>query len=299
MADGSPVREVEAGDQSKMNNDLATRVRNIPLVRVLEYWQYKPSAKDKKNYETAAGRITVNGEKFFNHDLGKGGGGAIDLVMQLEHCDFKAAVARLAGEPISAAQTPPAPPRASEMPASIRTSLPEPSAANWPQVRRYLVGDRKLNAAVVDALHADGRIYADAMANACFALGFREGKYVGVELRGTQPGSTYHGVRGKKSWFWLAARKAAEERVALVESAIDAISLADLGFGGRIVSVAGGSSMEYYARLLAKFPRLVAAFDADKAGDTLAAALAAHHPAVERMRPENAKDWNELLLRRG
>lgn len=295
-------KDAQAQELAKLR-ETATSVRSLPVTQVLEQRGYKPSAKDRHNFDTDVGRITVTGQKFFNHDQAKGGGGAIDLVMHLDHCDYKTAVAQLArsfGESaivadIAATARQQVQAAVKEIPA--RQHLPEPHEDLWPQVRKYLVEIRKLGEGLVDSLHKSGRVFADKFANACFTLGFdfETGKYKGVEMRGTREGSTFHGVRGQKSTFLLRAAKDQDEhRVAVVESAIDALSLADLGFQGRIVSTTGSTSMERAGKGLEK-SKVLAAFDDDKAGDSMAESLAQAHPSVQRLRPKGGKDWNEEL----
>jgi DNA primase len=140
----------------------------------------------------------------------------------------------------------------------------------------------------VDSLHLKGYIYADKFKNAVFVLG--HGK--GLSLRGTGE-KTYHGARGEKEPFTLGANDKESQKVAFVESPIDALSLRDLGFGGRIVATVGNSSE--LAKTKADIYRqqgltVVAAFDNDKAGEAMARSLG----QCERMTP-TGKDWNEDL----
>jgi hypothetical protein len=153
-------------------------------------------------------------------------------------------------------------------------------------VRQYLTKIRCISENLIDKLHEMGRLYADKYRNAVFVLGKGEG----VELRGTGD-KPFHGVRGTKSPFYLQER--GEKKVAFVESSIDALSLHDLGFKGRIVSTAGNSTE--YARKLAAMHKeegftVVAAFDNDKAGERMAVNL----QACERLNSKG-KDWNDDL----
>lgn len=271
----------------------ATQARDLPLESVLERLGCTPDPKDKKNWRTPAGRVTVDGAKFYAHDQAKGGGGAIDLVMMIEETDYKGAVNRLAQDfgtgavlaqavatlkPVieSAAKAPPQPYRA-----------PEPKPENWPKVRQYLTEARRLSGQLVDRLNELGKVYADRYSNAVFVLG----KGVGVELRGTGE-KPFHGVRGEKAPFIMADR--GEKKVAFVESSIDAISLWELGFKGRIVSMSGNSAAlakEKAAIYREQGLTVVAAFDNDRAGEQMAANLG--YPR-ERIYPEG-KDWNDDL----
>lgn len=277
--------------------EVAGNVRELPLLTVLDRLGFKPSAKDKHNYDTEVGRVTVTSQKFYNHDLGKGGGGAIDLVMHLRQCDYKSAVRELSqsfgdgpivGDIVARASA--TVKEAMALPERPRP-LPARVAEKWPGVRQYLVDVRHLAAGLVDALHEKGTLYADRFANACFLL--NGGK--GVEQRGTLSGSTYHGVRGKKTGFTLPPEGTEDKSHALVESAIDALSLRQLGFKGRITSMTGTASHESVVsvRKLAKEHReeLIAAFDNDPAGHKMAAALGAD---AKRLRPQG-KDWSDDL----
>jgi len=76
----------------------AAIARELPLESVLERLGCARDPKDKHNWRTPIGRITVNGAKFYAHDQDKGGGGAIDLVMAIEETDYKGAVNWLARE---------------------------------------------------------------------------------------------------------------------------------------------------------------------------------------------------------
>jgi hypothetical protein len=274
----------------------SVQVRQIDLNLVMERFGALPDASDKHNWRTACGRVTVTGPKFFNHDENKDGGGAIDLVMHMEQCDYKSAVQRLAAEfgtgavlsqavvtvkaeIEAAAAAPPAP-----------FVPPAPVPENWPTVRDYLHHVRKISTDVIDGLQRAGKLYADKFKNCVFVLSGG----VGVELRGTGE-KPFHGIRGTKAGFVI--RRGDAKNTAIVDSSIDAISLYELNkFQGRIVSLGGNSA--HTARGLADKYRaeghtIYAAFDNDKGGDAQAAAMAIG-PA-ERLRPQ-LKDWNADLV---
>jgi len=67
--------------------DLAQRLRAIPLERVLPLCGGQPDRDDRHKWHTPAGTLSVTGVKFMNWTLGGGGGGAIDLVIQVCHRD--------------------------------------------------------------------------------------------------------------------------------------------------------------------------------------------------------------------
>jgi hypothetical protein len=213
--------------------------------------------------------------------------------MLIEETDYKGAVNRLAqdfGTGAVLAQAVATLKPAIESAANAAPQpycAPEPKPENWPKVRQYLTEARRLSGQIVDKLYELGKVYADRYSNVVFVLG----KGVGVELRGTGE-KPFHGVRGEKAPFIMADR--GEKKVAFVESSIDAISLFELGFKGRIVSMSGNSAT--LAKEKAKTYReqgltVVAAFDNDRAGEQMAANLG--YPR-ERIYP-NGKDWNDDL----
>lgn len=264
-------------------------MRSIKLVDVLLASGCKPDPADKNNWKTLVGRLTVTGQKFYGHDCAKGGGGAIDLVMLLFKTDFKGAVAWLSAElgkePVYDAWCSQANPKLSPKEPSV---IPVPVDGHWPRVRQYLTSTRCLSASLVDQLHSAGRIYSDRYANAVFLLDNGEG----AELRGS--GSRkFHGIRGAKVPFTLLT--IGLQAVAIVESAIDCLSLRTLGFQGEIVSLGGNTA--YGGELASKYRGrgyvVMAAFDSDKAGDLMTESLG---EPVDRLRPpRGCKDWNDLL----
>ena len=67
-------------------------VRAIPLEVVLTSWGAVRDRRDKSQWRTPRGPLSVTGTKFFNwHDC-HGGGGAIDLVMHLSGWDASQAI---------------------------------------------------------------------------------------------------------------------------------------------------------------------------------------------------------------
>jgi len=299
-ADASRTKVVE-----KMRAESA-RVRDVPLEQVLERLGAKRDTADAKNWKTPAGRITVTGSKFFNHDLNQGGGGAIDLVMQQLGCDPKQAIAWLGadfgkeaaiGAAMSTAKE--AAERVVQSPAPSPVPAPSKQAAHVQKVRTYLTEVRKLPARLVDWAMEKGKVFAASwttakgatFVNAAFQLDTG-----GVELRGTE--GTYHGVRGKKGAFVLQTAPDAPKAV-FVESAIDALSYAALHDGQplRIISTTGSSrdKLEEMVKREADAGRkLVAAFDRDVAGAKLSEVVIAAG-GVRDKPPTVAKDWNELL----
>jgi hypothetical protein len=95
-------------------------------------------------------------------------------------------------------------------------------------------------------------------------------------------------------------------RVLLVESPIDAMSMAVLdraqrGSEGVAIYLstdgAGGVPVEALKTVLRSGGLVAAAFDADVAGELMSWRVAQQVPGIERLTPNQGKDWNEVLVR--
>jgi len=99
--------------------------------------------------------------------------------------------------------------------------------------------------------------------------------------------------------FWEQVRKGAP--VILTEAPIDALSIAACGFPA--LALCGKSGWPLWLPIKSAFNEVIVAFDSDSAGDEGAAKLSpileSLGAKVRRVAPEEAKDWNEMLARRG
>jgi len=271
----------------------AHRLRALPLETVLPLCGGRADRYDKHKWHTPAGVLSITGAKFMNWNCGVGGGGAIDLVMHLNHLDFKAALDWLA-EQFPAALPPPVPPT----PGSA-FELPPSDPSKLRRVKDYLVAQRAIAPALLEPLLQSGTLYADTWANAVFLLLGKGNLPVGAELRGTTP-RRWRGLAAgsqKDSGFFSIP---AEARPALIlcESAIDAISCFALHPQCRCLSTAGVRPNPRWLRpLLDQGGEIYCGFDADPVGDNMARAMIALHPGVKRLRP-SLHDWNDVLKAR-
>ena len=273
------------------SRQLLDQLRNVPLQAVLELAGATPDRQDKAKWHTARGTVSVTGSKFFNWNQNRGGGGAIDLVMHLNGLPFRPAIQWLAD------RFPYASYAASLRP--LHTSallLPVPDRRTLSIVCRYLLEQRRIPAVVLDPLVASGRIYADARANAVFLLLAQDGAAVGAELRGTGP-QPWRGMApgSRKDLGFFSTLPHNPTSIVLCESAIDALSCFVLNPRRLCISTAGARPHPRW--LPALFQRalpIFCGFDSDPAGDTMARALIALHPTVQRLRPA-LHDWNDLL----
>ena len=280
------------------------RVRYIPLSAVLLAAGAALDRYDKARWHTQKGVISVTGMKFFNWNSGVGGGGAIDLVVQLYGLDFKGAVAWLRGRfpGDHAAPNPCAVPKPN-------LQLPLPHSGKLSTVKRYLQAERRISPAVLDRLIQSDDLYADNHANAVFLLRGKNNIPVGAELRGTgcytwrgmAPGS-----RKNLGFFsihdahidGLSACGHAQAGIILCESAIDAISCSTIHPRHWCISTAGARpNPSWLPPLIHQSAQLYCGFDADPTGDAMAHAMIDLYPAVKRLRPSR-HDWNDLLRSR-
>ncbi|MGL5831655.1 MAG: MobV family relaxase, partial [Waterburya sp.] len=75
--------------------DIANKVRDLPLKDVAYELGLEADPKDKHKWQNEQHIINITGSKFYDWKQMKGGGGAIDLVMHVNECDYKQSVAWL------------------------------------------------------------------------------------------------------------------------------------------------------------------------------------------------------------
>ena len=278
--------------------DRANQVRGIPLQTVLAAMGAARDRHDKSKWRTERGGISVNGARFMDWGCGRGGGGAIDLVMHVRGLGFKDAVAWL-GERFPAIggfvdPCQPAPRRA-------ELRLPPPCPALQARVVSYLEHERALPRVLIDELVTGGTVYADARGNAVFVLLGKKKAPVGAELRGTthiQWRGMAAGTRKDDGYFSAPAAGGAAAAVVLCESAIDAMSCRVLYPDSLCISTSGARPDPGWLPELMRDGRdIYCGFDADRTGDAMAAAMLARHPTVRRLRP-TLHDWNDVLRSR-
>jgi hypothetical protein len=273
---------------------------------VLTCWGASRDRRDKRQWPTTAGPLSVTGSKFINWHHEVGGGGAIDLVMHLGAMDFLQAVVWLETHfpshtalhaAVHSAGGPTAFPSPSKQPASRVLVLPVPDQHKLEQVRRYLMEQRCLEASILEPLLTKKKIYADQRGNAVFLMVVgKENRPIGAELRGTgrqvwrgmAPGS-----RKDLGYFWVGDR--IRSTIVLCESAIDAISCFQRRRDCICISTAGvRANPSWLSGLIARGFEIHCGFDADPPGDRAAHAMMSQHNSVQRLRPP-VHDWNDAL----
>lgn len=275
--------------------ELAQHLRAIPLETVLPLCGAQKDHDDKRKWHTSAGALSVTGAKFMNWHDSVGGGGAIDLVMHLNHLDFKAAVDWLAHHFPGVLLPPPVPPTPQS-----QLRLPPPDPSKLGRVKEYLTHQRGITPTLLDPLIQSGTLYADTRANAVFLLLGKESLPVGAELRGTTQRVWRGLVPGSQKDLGCFSIPATPlPGIILCESAIDAISCFALHPHHRCLSTAGARpNPRWLQPLLNQGPPVYCGFDADPTGDDMARAMMTRHPTIKRLRPSH-HDWNDQLPIRG
>jgi len=321
------VRQLER-DHTALREDykaLAAQVRAVPLESVIERLGGEVDRYNAHKYRLDGEHISINDERFYNHDRQQGGGGAIDLVMHTAGYDYREAVAYLrdthgAEAAITAATWHGARQAHDDARQIVEHAerpafrAPTPDEGRWAQVRNYLVEQRQLPATLVDDLHKRGTVYADHRANAVFIRQDTDGLAVGASLRGTMPGSDFKGLalgsRREEGHFAFTVGQPAPYMAVqyhITESPIDALSRAALiqreGVRGEyhFISTDGHGEIprRHIDEGLAARGLVHCGFDNDKGGATLWERVKEAYPRAEALvrerPPAGAKDWNDAL----
>lgn len=265
----------------------AADLRNKNLPEVCEMLGLVRDAADKKQWRGENCRVTLNGFAWFDHESGRGSGGAIDLIMHVLGIGFNQALdfAGAAGDRL---------PERKPEPVKSYLSPPMRVNSNIPAIIDYLK-TRALEPVIIEWLINNQMLYADKYSNCVFMYGA-----AACELRGTGA-LQWRSSRGQFTrGFIIPASNCAG--VAVLESAIDAISYRQLHKNHFAVSIGGNSNdaiLTEAAQIAAiKGVDVIAAFDNDNGGNIAAARL--HEIANLKgvgygVNRPTLKDWNDQL----
>ncbi len=293
----------------------AETLREIPLRKLLVALGCTPDDLGTAlAWSPPAGRITLNRDnlmQWFNHDQGKGGGGAIDLVKHLSGWNFRQTVSWLGARfdrelTISSARAWAAQKIEEIANASIRlgpaSEVPRPCPEAEGEIRDYLVRKLCLLEELIERALKEGRIFATRYGRytnavfTCRAPADPDGPIVGVELCGIT-GTPYRGVRG--GGVFIFGEGTCRE-IAVCDSAIEALSYAALHDrpGLWVVGIAADPSagVEIARRFADQGVKIFAAHGAAEMGKRPAKRFLNAVPEATRQEPPGAESWNELLL---
>ncbi|MBD2472160.1 MobV family relaxase [Nostoc sp. FACHB-145] len=298
----------------------ADLMRDLPLTDVA--WALGLNSIDGR-WKGYGHIISIDGSKFydFSPDQQKGGGGAIDLVMHVQGCNFTRAIAWLSE---SFGKT-------GVQKAAISHSLnltneiihsqpcfkfqqPVQDKAHWSEVAQYLTTKRGIPPNLVQALYLRGLVYADAHQNAVFVMRNFNDQINGAFLRGTKGENNtfkgYHkGTKRGDSWFYFHLGGQAQsrvERAVLCKSPIEALSFATLelkAYQGmppqRTMYLAVDNPKSLPVNFLRTVPVVEMAFDNNVWGHETALSIQKLlKDATTLIALAKGKDWNEQLVQK-
>ncbi|MEJ6487764.1 MobV family relaxase [Nostoc punctiforme UO1] len=320
--------EQRARDSEKERQQLEKRVRSLEA----QTQQLRDLALEDVawelglNYERERWRghghiINIDAEKFYDFapEHSKGSGGAIDLVMHVNQCNFRQAVVwldeRFGSADVERAAIAHVKNRAADI---IQTEprdkfrLPVEDKSKWTPVHNYLTQKRGIPENFVELLHKRGLVYADDQQNAVFVMRnlLEEPQAIGAFLRGTRgENNTFKGYEKgtvrREGWFhFRLGGQPTEpvEKVVLLKSPIDAVSFAMLEYQrlgdvppNRTLYMAVDNPKSLPVEQLQNIPNLQVAFDSDDAGNAAARVVKELLPQSKRVKCK-AHDWNQQLL---
>lgn len=273
----------------------ADTLRQIRLEVLLGSLGARQDKFDPKKWHTNLGTLTLCGQKFWNWQLGSGGGGAIDLTMHLMTCDYKTALSWLSRNFYV---------KSSNLMNKDKATSPRPKPLilqkredrYTSRIITYLHHQRAIALPLIQRLINCGKLYADQKANAVFLLWGKNKTIVGAELRGTSH-SKWRGMApgSRKSLGCFYVNTSGSKKVVLCESAIDALSYYTMDNHCWAVSTAGAQPNPAWLKCFVdqKF-EIVCGFDADQKGDKMAQHMITLYPTIKRDRPHK-HDWNDVL----
>ncbi|AVH68470.1 MobV family relaxase [Nostoc sp. 'Peltigera membranacea cyanobiont' N6] len=276
------------------------------------------------NYERERWRghghiINIDAEKFYDFapEHSKGSGGAIDLVMHVNQCNFRQAVVWLDERFGEASVERAAIAHVKNRAADIIQTEPRPQftppvedKANWSAVENYLTQFRGIRSDCIQMLYNQGLVYADDKQNAVFVMRNLDGQRNGAFLRGTRGENNSFkgyskGTKRRDSWFYFSLGGKANDKTStaiLCKSPIDAISRAMLEYlirgdvpPERTVYMAIDDIKSLPLERLQKVPNILVAFGNDKSTDAAAQRVLELMPQSQ-IKKSKASDWNQQLL---
>ena len=221
---------------------------------------------------------TINGS-------GRSGRGCINLFCELERCDVRKAVETLSGMP-----QPCAPPVRQQAKLEVApTTAPLADAGLWTRIRQWLIEVRGLPPALIDHMHALGKVWADERVNAVFPRANG-----GAFVRGTGPAPFRRTVGGKSCGPFVLE---GSRHVVIVESAIDAFSIKSMAPDVHVLATGGSllTAQDLVVHLPDEARPVVIAFDNDGAGREYTRLSKIVWPNARVRIPDAGKDWNDLV----
>lgn len=226
------------------------------------------------------------------------GGNNIQFVQEFMGLDFVSAVELLSNEKAIPFHSHIA--SKAEPPKNREITLHE--SKDLSRAMHYLHNVRGLSIASLEKLAVKGRLsQEEKTGNAVFKIFDENGLLVGAEKVGTSSMRFKSFDKGAADGYGFEIVSGKPANTYFFESAIDAVSFADLypeHRDYRLVSMAGVKPSvvtETMKRYAISPENIYLCTDNDKAGNEFAEKLIARYPAMKRVTPNGAKDWNDIL----
>ena len=166
--------------------DKSSELRVISLSEVVLKLGMQTSEFDANRWYSSAHSVVIDGPQFRIAGEVDKGQGAIDLVMRLKACSLPEALLWLERQLGTGAARAAAVEQVNMATAEIaaqRFIPPVQSKTQWPAVRDWLLNQTYLPSRLIDQLHDEGLVYADAEGNAVFIERDAEGNAAGAVKR--------------------------------------------------------------------------------------------------------------------
>ena len=285
------------------SREMIIKARRADLAEYLRSIGYELK-KEGKNWRVPGhGGLVIRGNSFYQFSSAMGGN-SLDFCIKFLGIPFWRAVLELNGSPAAAMEmrgvkAEKKTKRGVEMPARFR---------NEHRVIAYLTKTRGLPAGVVVDLIRTGLLYQDDRGNCVFVCRDEDGRVRGAILSGTVSDVRWKGIAPGSDtgygWWWPPPGGGDVGTVAVVESPIDALSLAVLqpDIRNDHVLALGGLHREALEGFLNRknMHRVVLALDNDEWGRKAAVEwrewlLDDGYEVLNIAPAKPAKDWNDLL----
>lgn len=322
------VQIVEAENQQLRHSlkQQADQLRDLPLDLVAWHLGLDRDPIQDNRWKGEKHIINIDKTKFhdFHPTQSKGGGGAIDLVMHVNDCDFRQALAwlhdRFKSDGMHRAVKAYAATQATDIVATEPIPQfvpPKEDRSKWQFVRDYFRKVRGLPAPLTATLHTRGLLYGDDQQNAVFLM--RSLPTAQFDVQAATTGAFLRGTLGQDNAFkgYAKGTKRADgyfyfdlgtdstdsvQKVVLSKSPMDALSCAALSIythGGseatRTMFLAVDSPKNLPLDFLENIPSITVAIDNDSAGRDTGEAIKELLPQTTVVQPK-AMDWNAELL---
>ncbi|MBD2607415.1 plasmid recombination protein [Scytonema hofmannii FACHB-248] len=296
----------------------ADQLRDLPLEDVAWHLGLDKADKGGNRWKGLGQVINITDSKWYDFTAEKGGGGAIDLVMHVNSCNFRQALAWLHDRFDEEGMLRATRAYAQKQAIKIVTEEPvpqfvppTPDESKWLAVQNYLTKARGLPENFIDALHTKGWIYADEQQNAVFVMRELSGETTtGAFLRGTRLENNSFmgyalGTKRTLGWFYfhLGGKPTDEIHSCVIcKSPIDALSCAAIKLAAnsgmqetRMMFLAVDSPKSLPLDFLSKVRAITVACSHDDTGRSMAQAIKELLPHSNIVQPQ-ALDWNAELL---